>query len=515
MVLASCAQIRSPQGGDKDLLPPVIKMMVPPNYSTNFSGNKILLEFDEYVTLKDIQEQLLVSPPLLKRPEISVKGKSVIIQLDEVLEETTTYTFNLGEGIVDVNEGNPLDSNTVVFSTGPFLDSLFIRGSVFNAYSRAPMDCGVLLHRSLEDSAIVNDRPQYYSRTDERGNFELKNLREGIYRLYALKDIDKNYKWSEVESMAFFEKDVIVSAEDTTFYQLSSFEHVPSKQFVKRYESQSHGKVEFVLNKAPLDLSITGLGFVYDSLIVLGGNSTDSVNCWFQNLRDLEDPELILTDGEWSDTLSLGSFDEGEKMEVPELAFSNKFILEQSPKKDLELSINSPISRIDTSNMLLRFDTISSSFATEKVSALSFGLSTDWEQGRNVNLVIYPGAIQDIYSQKNDTTVFRVKVLGKEDHSELTLTVSCGEPANYIIELFEGARVERRESFSDSTLFVWDWIVSGEYQLRIYNDENGNGVWDTGNYFEKRQPEQLMLFDTPIQLRPNWLLEQKWDLKFE
>ena len=511
----SCAQIRSPQGGDKDETPPQIENMIPRNYSTNFAGTKLMMEFDEYVTLKNIQEQLLVSPPLLTRPEISIKGKSVIIEIQEKLEENTTYTFNFGDGVVDINEGNPLDSNTIVFSTGSFLDSLSIKGKAMNAYSQLPANCGILLHRSLEDSAIVNDRPQYFARTDERGYFELNNLRDGEYRIYAISDQDKNYKWTENEMIGYLDSSIMVFPEDSTIYNLELFMQKPSKQFIKNYKSFGHGKAEFVLNLKPKNLDIRGQGFQFDSLYVLNYYRKDSISCWFENIRDLEDPELILTDGEWADTLGLGSFDEGEKTEVPLLELQGKMIIKQNPRKTLDLSYNSPLKEFDKSKMIFRFDTVETNFEIETLNPLTLELTSNWSNARNANLYLFPEAVKDIYGQTNDTTLIRIKVLGKEDHSELLLGLNCEKLGNYIIELFEGERVEKTELFSDSTQFSWNWLSPGEYQIRVIEDINQNGLWDTGEYFERRQPEPVAVFNATLQLRPNWLLEQSWDLKFE
>ena len=289
----------------------------------------------------------------------------------------------------------------------------------------------------------------------------------------------------------------------------------PTKQFIKKYKSFSHGKVEIVLNAMPNYIDIEGIGFQYDSLITINDIRKDSISLWFENIRELDDPELIIRDGEWADTLGLGSFDESDKMEIPEFEIVGKTIIKQSPKKPLEFLFSLPLSVFDKSNMAFRTDTIKLDFNPSLSKPMTLDFSTEWGEIRNANLYLFPNAVKDIYGQTNDTTLIRMNILGIEDHSELILSLNCERQGNYIIEMFEGERIEKVETFSDSTLFSWKWLSPGEYQIRVIEDLNQNGIWDTGNYFENVQPEPVALFGTTLQLRANWLLEQNWDLKFE
>nr|MBA3901512.1 Ig-like domain-containing protein [Bacteroidota bacterium] len=176
--LISCAQVGSPAGGPVDTTPPKIVKSYPENNSVKFNGKSIVLEFDEYVQVKDVTNQLLISPPLDKPPELKIKGKSVIIAFEGTLKDSTTYTFNFGSSISDFTEGNPLDSNLFVFSTGTFLDSLSIKGKVKNILDGSvEKDIYVMLYSNLEDSVPYKNKPLYLTRTEEDGSFSINNIR--------------------------------------------------------------------------------------------------------------------------------------------------------------------------------------------------------------------------------------------------------------------------------------------------------------------------------------------------
>jgi hypothetical protein len=198
-LLVNCANPVAPEGGPKDEIPPVILDMNPPNYSASFDKERLVVRFDEYVKLQGLSQQLMISPPLAETPKIRTKGKSVIIDIDEQLRDSTTYTFFFGDAIVDLTEANPLKNFEYVFSTGTLIDSMAIKGKVTNAFDLMPEDGIAVLLYTLDVDSIPNDslpmlsRPVYVSRTNEKGEFELNNLRNIPYKIIALLDMNSNY----------------------------------------------------------------------------------------------------------------------------------------------------------------------------------------------------------------------------------------------------------------------------------------------------------------------------------
>ena len=213
ILCVSCAQPRSLTGGEKDVTPPVILKQEPPNYTTNFkSSQQIRIYFDEYVALDNPSENFLISPPLKKPPEYTLKGKSLIINLNNELAENTTYIITCNQGIKDLTEGNPLPLTTYVFSTGDYIDSLSLIGTVKNAFTMLPEEkIGVMLYKHDEDSALLRDLPRYYVTTDKDGKFKFTNIAEGEYQLYALLDKNRNYLFDQKDEKVAFATDLVQS----------------------------------------------------------------------------------------------------------------------------------------------------------------------------------------------------------------------------------------------------------------------------------------------------------------
>jgi uncharacterized protein (DUF2141 family) len=196
LIVGSCANIGAPTGGPRDTTPPVLLYSEPPNSSANFSSNQIRIFFDEFIQLRGLSQKLFISPPLEKTPEIRVRGKSLVINLRENLRENTTYSFFFGDAIVDFTEGNAITSFTFVVATGAYVDSLSLSGNVAEAFSMKPVDGAlVMLYDNFVDSVPYLEFPSYVALTDKSGNYTINNIREGEFKIFALKDKNANYKF--------------------------------------------------------------------------------------------------------------------------------------------------------------------------------------------------------------------------------------------------------------------------------------------------------------------------------
>jgi uncharacterized protein (DUF2141 family) len=205
-LLISCAQQSNMMtGGAKDETPPEVISAIPPNFSTRFKSEKIEITFDEYFVLKDITKQLVVSPPMNKKPEFKIKGKSLDISFKDSLQPDRTYAINFGDALQDLNEGNPIKNFQFVFSTGDNIDSLQVSGRVIMVPANKPAeDILVMLYSGTADSLPLKTIPLYISRTDKEGKFTLRNLAGGSYKIFALKDGNTNYRFDvPTEAVAF------------------------------------------------------------------------------------------------------------------------------------------------------------------------------------------------------------------------------------------------------------------------------------------------------------------------
>ena len=188
-----CAKVVSPTGGPKDTLAPKVVSSTPRMNSTNFTGNKIIVEFDEYVQVKDVQKKLIVSPPLKTRPQVGIRGKRIEIEITDTLKENTTYTVYLGDAVSDNNEGNPISSFEFAFSTGSSIDTLSLTGNIVNAISREPVEGAlVMLYDSFADSLPYITLPTHIAKTNKKGDFVVNNLKYIDYKLVAINDLNSN-----------------------------------------------------------------------------------------------------------------------------------------------------------------------------------------------------------------------------------------------------------------------------------------------------------------------------------
>ena len=209
-----CATIMTPTGGPKDTLPPVITLMTPDNFTTNFKDRKIYIEFDEFVQIKDQQKEFFTSPQMKKKPTITLRGRGISVQLRDTLRENTTYALNFGSAICDNNEGNPLYSMRYVFSTGPEIDSMVLSGYTVDAYKADSVSKSFIYFYIADsvpepkeyDSTLFNYKPQVIARAETNGIFLAQNLKPVPYRVYAFQDTNDNQMYEpSIDKVGFLD----------------------------------------------------------------------------------------------------------------------------------------------------------------------------------------------------------------------------------------------------------------------------------------------------------------------
>ena len=245
-----------PQGGPKDETPPKMVKEVPENGAVNYHENRIEITFDEYLQLNDVVNQVLISPPQQRPPEVRAFGKKLTVTFDGELRDSTTYTIDFGEAICDNNERNPLKGYTFAFATGPEIDTLQMSGIVINAENLNPVaNIYAGIHRNLADSAFEKEPFTRIARTNDKGEFTIQNIHRGIYRLYALDDISRDYVYQPGEGLAMhdslfaptvrhegrvdtiFVADTIVAKMDSL--QLDTLPHDTLGRYWERIESKT------------------------------------------------------------------------------------------------------------------------------------------------------------------------------------------------------------------------------------------------------------------------------------
>jgi uncharacterized protein (DUF2141 family) len=440
-----CAVIIPPTGGPRDTLPPVLVLANPQDSTLHFSGNRIVFNFDEYVELKDIHENLIVSPFPKTNPLITSKLRTVTVVLKDTLKPSTTYILDFGKAIRDINEGNILRNFRYIFTTGSYLDSMELQGRVLIASTGKPDSTLVaMLHKNSDDSAVIKDRPRYVTRLDSAGYFHFRNLAPGTYALYALKDPSGTYRYTSKSQMFAFLDTTVLVLKNTPSYTLYAYEDTSGIPVPKK-AAQSPAKPKKTDNtNSRLIITVNANNGLFDLL--------DTFHIQSQvPLKYFDSSKIRFTDEKFN-------------------PISNARFVEDTDRKKITLEYSWP------SNT--KFHIIADkAFAEDtlgrkllKIDTLSFQTKRESEYG---TLILH---FKNYDPSKNPVLQFVQK-----DHLEKTLVITS---LNYTYHLFE----------------------PGEYELRVLFDENKNGVWDPGEFFGKhRQPEKVrVIFKKLMNVKSNW-----------
>ncbi|MBK9338992.1 MAG: Ig-like domain-containing protein [Lewinellaceae bacterium] len=544
LALAACARPVAPEGGPKDTTPPgVVVDKSTPNNTTRFAARTFQLTFDEWVTLQEVGSQVLVSPPLAKRPEVTLKGHTVHFKLDkeEVLRPNTTYTVNFGAAVKDLHEGNPAQDLRFVFSTGDFIDSLSVTGIVVDAFSGEPVEnISVLLYDNMEDSVVRKERPYYFSRTDKSGQFSIQNVRAGIFRCVAIEDADQNLKWTEAERIGFLDSALVVgdSLRSTPAFRL--FSPKPAMRLLAPNAGQ-YGLIRLGFTRSPDSIALRpelpGLRWLreqeQDTLLVwydhpdstawklYAGQDTISVralsrSAFLQQNRLFFGDERVAKTG---DGKSRGRLSPAPELPVARVLPPPRTI-NVRPGKPVRIPFSAPVTRVDTSLCLLLADSVvvrAFALTADSSSPRVLGLDLDWQSERRYTLTLLPGALTDFWGIPNADTLRRFFVTPSEKQvGTLRLTIENLQPGTpCILRLMNGNTAEEERFFTPETataLFVFSSLAPLAYSVQLVVDTNGNRRWDTGDYFARQQPERVFLKKLDP-LRANWEVEVSMQAK--
>ncbi|MGH1337065.1 MAG: Ig-like domain-containing domain [Aureispira sp.] len=313
VVALSCATPSAPEGGPQDRQAPRLdpKRYSTKNPSTNFKYQRVILTFDEWVRLQSASSQVVMSPPLKVKPSVSVRNRSVVVEWKEPLEDSTTYIINFGDAIQDITEGNKASDRKMVFSTGPYLDSLVCSGQVIDAATRQPSaDTWVMLYRNLADSVPKTEKPFYFTKTDPSGNFRIEYIRKGRYQIFAIADKNNDYKYNlPKEPIGFLDTSFVMNDSLQPFLRLLLFEE-REKLVVEDIDLIQFGEIRLQLNEAVQSVTEVRLLEAPSDLKLLVEQGADSLHIWMDgSLADTAKLRLVLTNEaeEWQDTIEVSN----------------------------------------------------------------------------------------------------------------------------------------------------------------------------------------------------------------
>lgn len=570
--LVRCANQGYPEGGPRDETPPRMIGSTPPLNAMNFQGNEIVIEFNELIVLKEALEKVVISPPLNEQPNIRGMGNKVAVAFDEELQPATTYTIDFADAIQDNNEGNPMDGFTFSFSTGETKDSLQISGNLYEADTHTPVEGAlVMAHSNHADSAFTNMVPPRVSKTNETGRFTIRNLAEGQYRLFALEDLNRNYRFDQPgERIAWHPEliepgfeyrervdslftdsvtlDTVLVTEELVYLpdsiNLFLFQEDYEEQYLDTREREERHRLDFIFNrplKDPLKINlIDAVPRKEDWYIYERSAKHDTVMIW------LNDSSLISRD-----TLSIeATYPMHDSLKniverVDTLGFFHRERDQQRRKKDNDeeeqkpkadplrarapggskdigasvwLSFPAPVAKINYEAMEVAqlvdtvYQEVDFEMEQDSLRIRNYRIKHKWQPGEEYRVVVDSAAIVDIFGRVNNdiSSTFTIKT---EDSYGILYVDVAGFGDDDLLQVLDSKETVTRKGYlPDNGKLAFRHMKPGQYFLRIVEDVNKNGKWDTGDFSEGIQPEQVFYYPETIEIRANWDQMVPWDI---
>ena len=488
-LISSCAQVGFLTGGEQDDLAPEPVRSKPENGSLSFASNQVTLTFNEFIQLKDPQQNIFIVPNDAKI-DAKLHKKELTLSWKESLQANTTYVIYLNGAVVDASEGNGT-LLSYVFSTGSVLDTLTRSFRVTNAVTNSFAPKTTVGLYTNRDSL----KPLYFGVTDALGFAEIRYLKEGYYSVRAFQDENKDLQIGAAENRGFLKDAVQISDTATDTLLLHLFPALPSK-WISRFEYKAPGILELELTQPLKEPLFTINNQKLDSMHIRKVSETlyrivpaDSIQ---------QSNELTLRSGLVADSASLRIAAKERMAPLLLTMISQNTVPLGNP---VSYQVNSHIAVVDTSKIQihsLKDSLLSIPFRAEQQKDLLY-IWPELKESGTFNIQFSEGAINQ--SSKSLRSSFDVKT--KKDLGTLLIQPE-GFSGPLIIELLRDKNPVRRQIQSSPDTLLFENLVPGEYTIRITEDQNGNGLWDTGDLYKKIQPERIKSFDTPVRIRPNW-----------
>ena len=506
LLLTRCANVVAPTGGAKDVTPPKVVEAQPANQSTGFDGNKVEITFDEFVTLNNASQQVLVSPPLSTKPDIKLSGKTVTVKFKEALKPNTTYTIHFGEAVKDLHEGNIFKDFAYAFSTGDQLDTLSLKGKVLNADDKKPAaDLFVSLYNATDSVFDLPCRqvPDYVAKTDKEGFFSFHGLPDRRFLVFALQDMNSNLYYDlPNEKVAFL--DTLVAPTDSLSLTLYAFTEVDTTQMLLESKLVEEGLLRFAFRHPAEGISVTTPDILPEAfrMVEVWSKQRDTL-CWYFT------PEVM--DSLWVEVHS----------DVDTLINSkNRFALRYKGTK----SRNERNTRVlKTSNnlknnllppgedLLLRFsepiveihDTLG--WKQDDALGMAYRLDTTIYDTVNYTINIADSAFCSLRGRTNKAFSIKFKRATDKDFGAVVLKITPPDRQQVVVQLLnnKGAVLDQQVVDSTSTV-AFRQLIPGKYKLQAVIDKDRNGAWSTGNFHRRALPEAVVPYKDELDVKPGW-----------
>lgn len=522
--LVSCARVGSPVGGAKDTIPPKVMGSNIDTTKINVSRNikELRIDFDEYITLKDINKHLIISPPLKKIKKIlpsAIANKYLLIKWEDTLQQNTTYNFNFGNAIVDNNEANVLQYYNFAFSTSEKIDDLYISGELKNMMpdkSSQTKEASLVVGLYQEkDTMDYRQKPYYITKADPDGYFELNYLSPGNYRILAFADENQNSVFDAGKENIGFLKEKIVLDKSISGLKINLF---PSKKAVKYAEMKEvPGGILMLFEGNPQETKVLSVNDKLQDYKAIHLPKSDSVNIWF----DAKKQNVGITNNE---NLKF-SYDTGVKKDTVsvfyryntknEMAITNTKGNLLPPNRDFVITSNYFVEKIQPEKWSLVSDSIKQEFSAKisETKPFEIHIKADYKEGKKYALTIPKETIFSFYETTPKSYRFDFEADKTENYGSLTLSLENPPIPNFWFQMLNESGDVAYSKYGKETQIKLSSLKPGKYQPRILVDNNENGIWDTADFSTKEFAEDIYIFEKKVEIRPLWEIREKWDLK--
>ena len=523
-LMVCCARVGSPVGGAKDTIAPIVVSSNIDSSRVNVPRNikELRIDFDEYITLKDINKQLIISPPLKKMKKILPSGmanKYLLIKWDDTLQANTTYNFNFGNAIVDNNENNALKYYNFAFSTGDKIDNLYVSGelkSLIPDTKNKPEEISSVVGLyQIKDSMDYRQKPYYITKADPDGYFELNYLSPGKYRLLAFEDSNSNSVYDAGKEKVGFLKDQIVLDKSISGLKINLF---PSKKALK-YEEMKEvpGGILMTFEGNPDVVKVLSVSEKLKNYKVTHLPKSDSINIWFnakeQNLGiDASDNlKFSYDDGVKKDTVSV-FYRYNKKNEMSVTNNSGNLL---APNEDFVLTSNYFVDKIQPEKWTLVSDSISQEFTAKigEKNPYQIKITSNFKEGKKYSLTVPKGTISSFFESTTISKRFDFEIDKSEKYGSLFLTLQNAPSENFWFQLVNENGTVIYSKYGKDPQIIFKSLRPQKYQPRILVDNNGNGIWDAADFKNAIIAEDVFMYEKKVEIRPLWEIRETWDLQ--
>ncbi len=497
ILLYSCAQIVIPDGGQKDVTHPVLIKSIPQQNAVNIYPKTIDLYFNENIELKNQSENISITPKISCIPKIRIKKNKIELELEkDSLKSNTTYCINFGKGIVDINEGNVLENFYYTFSTGNSIDTATVYGKVIAIKENKPLDKTSVQLKNSKTS--VN----YETFSDKDGEWRINNIAPGSYSLLTFKDNNSNkkldmYEFYYYDTISIKDKPKSITSKLISYQSQSNSINL-SALYCKYINENT---ISLKLNKQLTDVKSIKYSFDSDlskkeNLNIISTSKADS----FLIIHPFYVKDTLIFTIQ-TDTLQRFTIPQPKKRKQDKLSLTSVALLTRKGDPDYIIS-TVPIKLINSEK--IKINGLNIGFVIKNITPYKLSIQADIST--NKQIIFEPGALTDINGEDNKGDTILIKIATDEETGNYEFVIK-DSTQNY-----EGpVLVKISNPFSEYIITTQlnkvnkiRGLLPSSYSIEIWEDENSNGLWDEGNYYEKKIPEKILLLKDFISIKPNW-----------